>query len=52
MWNKESLCLFHHQRGIHQGLAAARGRAPLGVTWHLGRGDLAESFRNERRLPT
>ena len=50
LWNKESLCLFHHQIGIHRGLAAARGNAPLGVTWRLGRDELSEWFRNERRI--
>ncbi|MGH9868760.1 MAG: hypothetical protein ACREAA_11435 [Candidatus Polarisedimenticolia bacterium] len=48
--NRESLCLFHHQQGIHRGLAAARGEAPLRVTWLLGRAGLIERFRNERRL--
>jgi hypothetical protein len=48
--NRESLCVTHHQIGIHGGLASARGEAPLGVTWRLGREDLGEWFRNERRL--
>lgn len=48
--NREVICLFHHQSGIHGGLAAARGQAPLGITWRLGRADLGEWFRNERRL--
>ncbi|MGH9868369.1 MAG: HNH endonuclease signature motif containing protein [Candidatus Polarisedimenticolia bacterium] len=48
--NRESLCLFHHLRGIHRGLAAARGRAPLGITWRLGRDGVGGRFRNERRL--
>jgi len=48
--NRESLCVFHHQRGIHGGLASARGVAPLGVTWRLGRGAVGGRFRNEKRV--
>ncbi len=48
--NRESLCVFHHQQGIHRGLAAARGEAPLGVTWLLGRDGVGGRFRNEKLL--
>ncbi|MGH9870477.1 MAG: HNH endonuclease signature motif containing protein, partial [Candidatus Polarisedimenticolia bacterium] len=48
--NRESLCWFHHHVGIHGGLAKARGTAPLGITWRLGRGGVGGRFRNERRL--
>jgi 5-methylcytosine-specific restriction endonuclease McrA len=48
--NRICLCRFHHQRGEHGGLASCRGRAPLGIVWRLGRGELAVSFRNERRV--
>ena len=48
--NKTSLCRFHHQRGEHGGLASCSGEAPLNLVWRLGRHDLAEWYRNERRL--
>ena len=48
--NRDSVCAFHHQRGIHQGLAACRGDAPLELTWRLGREDVGESFANELRV--
>ena len=50
MDNKTSLCRHHHQRGEHGGLISVRGRAPLGLTWRLGREDLAEWFINDRRI--
>lgn len=48
--NQICLCRFHHQRGEHGGLASCSGEAPLGVTWRLGRGELALWYRNERQL--
>jgi hypothetical protein len=47
--NRVSLCRFHHQRGEHGGLMAVRGAAPLGLTWRLGRADIAAAYRNEMR---
>jgi hypothetical protein len=48
--NRTCLCRFHHQRGEHGGLARCRGTAPLGITWRLGREDVASHYRNERAL--
>jgi hypothetical protein len=48
--NRICLCRFHHQRGEHGGLASCSGEAPLGITWRLGRRDLAVWYRNERRF--
>jgi hypothetical protein len=48
--NRESICAFHHLRGIHEGLASCRGEAPLGLTWRLGREDVAAEFINEIRV--
>lgn len=48
--NRICLCRFHHQRGEHGGLASCSGEAPLGITWRLGRQDMASWYRNERRL--
>lgn len=50
--NRVSLCRFHHQRGEHGDLLRCRGKAPLGLLWRLGRPEVAESFRNERRVPS
>jgi hypothetical protein len=49
--NRTCLCRFHHQRGEHGGLASCAGTAPLAITWRLGRPEIAQMFRNERRLP-
>jgi len=49
-WNRVCLCRFHHQRGEHGGLARCLGRAPLGLTWRLGAGEIASWYRNERRI--
>ena len=49
-WNRVCLCRFHHQRGEHGGLARCTGRAPLGLTWRLGAGEIASWYRNERRI--
>jgi len=49
--NLTSACRFHHQRGEHGGLARCTGKAPLGVLWRLGREDVGNWFRNERRVP-
>ena len=48
--NKCCLCTFHHHRGEHGDLASFRGEAPLGILCRLGRRDVAEWFRNERRV--
>jgi hypothetical protein len=48
--NRICLCRFHHQRGEHGGLASCAGEAPLGITWRLGRRDVATWYRNERRI--
>jgi len=47
--NRICLCRFHHARGEHGGLASCRGAAPLDLLWRLGRADVGEWFRNERR---
>jgi hypothetical protein len=49
-WNRVTLCRFHHQCGEHGGLLCVRGRAPLGLTWRLGRPDVAGTWRAERRV--
>ena len=48
--NRTCLCRFHHQRGEHGDLASCRGKAPLELSWRLGRRELGEQFRCERRL--
>ncbi len=48
--NRIAICRFHHQLGEHGVLASCRGKAPLGIKWRLGREDVAEWFRNERRV--
>ena len=48
--NKGPACVFHHLRGIHGGLATARGKAPMGITWTLGRDSVGGRFRNEKRV--
>ncbi len=48
--NRVCLCRFHHQRGEHGGLARCTGRAPLGLIWRLGAGEIESWFRNERRI--
>ena len=49
-WNRLCLCRFHHHQGEHGELAKCSGKAPLGVTWRLGKEGLATWWRNERRL--
>ena len=50
--NRTTLCRFHHQRGIHGGLVAARGHAPTGIRFRLGHKDLdPEVFVAELRCP-
>jgi len=48
--NRVTLCRFHHQQGEHRGLMKCRGKAPLGITWLMGRRGAGGVFRNERRL--
>ena len=49
LWNRECLCRFHHQMGEHGTLARCRGRAPLGVSWRIGRDRAATWWLNEIR---
>jgi hypothetical protein len=49
-WNRLCLCRFHHHQGEHGELAKCRGKAPLDVTWRLGKEELATWWRNERKL--
>jgi hypothetical protein len=49
MANRITLCRFHHQRGEHGGLMSVRGSAPLGLSWRLGRADVAVGYGAERR---
>ncbi|MFQ6018986.1 MAG: hypothetical protein ACE5KF_12425, partial [Kiloniellaceae bacterium] len=48
--NRTTLCRPHHTLGAHGRYGRARGTAPLGIDWRLGRRDLGCRFRNERRL--
>lgn len=48
-WNLVTLCRFHHLRGEHGDLMQVRGRAPDGLTWHLGRADVAVQYRADVR---
>ena len=49
-WNLVTLCRFHHQRGEHGDLLSVRGRAPIGLTWRLGRADVATFYRAEMSI--
>jgi hypothetical protein len=46
-WNRATVCRFHHLRGEHGELARCRGRAPLGLTWTLGKNGCGGRYRNE-----
>ena len=48
--NRITLCRFHHQQGEHGELLTCRGKAPLGITWWMGRHGVGGTFRNERRM--
>ena len=48
-WNLSAVCLGCH-RLIHLGFLSARGRAPDAITWSVGRGEVRETWRNERRV--
>ncbi len=37
-WNRTTLCVFHHGRGVHTGLIGIRGRAPDELIYELGVG--------------
>jgi hypothetical protein len=37
-WNRTTLCAYHHERGVHAGTIAIRGRAPDELTYELGIG--------------
>ena len=47
LFNRVTLCRFHHQRGEHGGLISVRGRAPLDLVFRLGRGRAARRYRND-----
>jgi hypothetical protein len=47
--NLVTLCRFHHQQGEHGELAWVRGKAPLGLSWVLGRRGRGGRWHNERR---
>ncbi|UCE02193.1 MAG: HNH endonuclease [Candidatus Latescibacterota bacterium] len=49
--NLHAVCAPHHRLCIHGGRARVRGRAPLEIVWRIGRAELAQWFRNERRVP-
>ena len=46
------LCAFHHRQGEHGLLASCKGKAPLDVTWRLGRPEVGVWYRNELKLGT
>jgi hypothetical protein len=48
--NRTCLCRFHHQMGVHGGLASASGSAPLGVQWRLGTLEVGVRYRNELKV--
>ncbi len=48
--NRIAICRFHHQLGEHGAFASCSGKAPLGITWRLGREDVAQWYRNECRI--
>ena len=48
--NRVTLCRFHHQQGEHGVLMKCRGRAPLELTWWMGRNGIGGKYRNERRV--
>jgi len=50
--NRVTLCRYHHQQGEHNGMMRCRGKAPLGITWWMGRDAAGGVFKNERRLLT
>jgi hypothetical protein len=50
--NLVTLCRYHHQQGEHNGMMRCRGKAPLGITWWMGRDAAGGVFKNERRLLT
>ena len=48
--NQLNLCPFHHRQGEHGLLASCQGKAPLEVTWRLGKKAVAEWFLGETLL--
>jgi hypothetical protein len=48
--NQSCACRFHHQLGEHGLLASCKGKAPLDITWRLGREDLGTWYRNELEI--
>jgi hypothetical protein len=49
LWNLSGLCRGCHVLN-HLGLMSAKGRAPDDITWTIGRGEIRETWRNERRV--
>jgi hypothetical protein len=49
LWNLSALCRGCHTLN-HLGLISAKGRAPDDITWTIGRGEVREIWRNERRV--
>jgi hypothetical protein len=36
LWNRMTVCPWHHHRGIHRCVIRARGRVGEGISWHIG----------------
>lgn len=36
LWNRTTLCAWHHLRGVHKGIVRCRGRAPDALRFELG----------------
>ena len=36
LWNRTTLCAYHHQRGVHAGVVGCTGRAPERLRFELG----------------
>ena len=36
LWNRTTLCAYHHQRGVHAGGVGCTGRAPERLRFELG----------------
>jgi len=45
-----TVCRFHHQMGEHGAFARCRGKAPLDVTWRLGKEELATWYKNDVKI--
>ena len=51
-FNLIPLCPFHHNEGPHGRFMRCAGRAPLDLTFELGRADVAATYRNDRWIDT